>query len=333
MRLARRGIAALATRLQSGPGAVARQRTSVQRLQLRNLGGHRAALWRGGDTACSARFWRSAMVGGLVPLVAASSLDEPARRMFCAAASFAQPGCRVKVQYTGRLEDGTVFDSTDGKDPLTFTLGEGSVIKGFDSGVKGMSPGEKKEVRIPPEEAYGERDEVKGIQTVPRDRLPGGDLEVGAMLRTENGQVLTVTKVEGDQVTLDLNHPLAGKTLIFELTLVEIMPPMELKVTTLSPGDGKTFPKPGDKLEMHYTGTLADTGAKFDSSLDRGQPFAFTIGVGQVIKGWDEGVMKMSLGEKARLEIPSAMGYGERGVGPIPPGSDLVFEVELLKIN
>jgi FKBP-type peptidyl-prolyl cis-trans isomerase len=84
----------------------------------------------------------------------------------------------------------------------------------------------------------------------------------------------------------------------------------------------------------HYTGTLAADGSKFDSSLDRGDPFAFTIGVGQVIKGWDEGVIQMSLGEKAKLEIPSEMGYGSRGAGgAIPPDADLVFEVELLKIN
>merc|ERR1719473_1752407 len=107
-----------------------------------------------------------------------------------------------------------------------------------------------------------------------------------------------------------------------------------LTLAVLKPGDGKTFPKSGDKLTMHYTGTLADGGSKFDSSRDRGQPFQFTIGVGQVIPGWDEGVMKMSLGQRAILRIPSDMGYGRKGAGGvIPPNADLVFDVELLDIH
>jgi len=104
--------------------------------------------------------------------------------------------------------------------------------------------------------------------------------------------------------------------------------------TTLKEGDGKNFPQKGDTLMMHYTGKLKKTGSKFDSSVDRGQPFRFTIGVGQVIKGWDVGVMQMSVGEKAELDMTPDFGYGSRGAGGvIPPNADLLFEVELLKIN
>eukprot|EP00746_Dinoflagellata_sp_MGD_P055477 gnl/MRDRNA2_/MRDRNA2_241329_c0_seq1.p1 gnl/MRDRNA2_/MRDRNA2_241329_c0~~gnl/MRDRNA2_/MRDRNA2_241329_c0_seq1.p1 ORF type:complete len:144 (+),score=27.44 gnl/MRDRNA2_/MRDRNA2_241329_c0_seq1:26-433(+) len=104
--------------------------------------------------------------------------------------------------------------------------------------------------------------------------------------------------------------------------------------TVIKPGDGKTFPKVGDSVTMHYTGTLSANGKKFDSSVDRGQPFVTRIGVGEVIKGWDEGVPQMSLGEKAKLEMTSDFGYGSRGAGGvIPPNADLTFEVELLKIN
>ncbi|KIJ31261.1 hypothetical protein M422DRAFT_214367 [Sphaerobolus stellatus SS14] len=87
-----------------------------------------------------------------------------------------------------------------------------------------------------------------------------------------------------------------------------------------------------DQLQMHYTGALID-GTKFDSSLDRGQPFTFYLGAGQVIQGWDQGLLGMCVGEKRRLRIPSDLGYGQRGSPPnIPPGATLVFDVELLDI-
>jgi len=108
---------------------------------------------------------------------------------------------------------------------------------------------------------------------------------------------------------------------------------MELKSTILVEGSGGQVSKAGDVLTVHYTGTLLD-GTKFDSSVDRGQPFTFTVGVGQVIQGWEEGMLGMKIGEKKKLEIPSTMAYGETGAGGvIPPNADLIFEVELISIG
>ncbi|PWN19532.1 FK506 binding protein [Microstroma glucosiphilum] len=108
---------------------------------------------------------------------------------------------------------------------------------------------------------------------------------------------------------------------------------MGVTVETISAGDGKNFPKSGDKVSMHYVGTLQD-GSKFDSSRDRGSPFQTQIGVGQVIKGWDEGVPQLSLGQKANLICTPDYAYGPRGYPPvIPANATLKFEVELLAIN
>eukprot|EP00913_Durusdinium_trenchii_P007694 g7228.t1 len=109
---------------------------------------------------------------------------------------------------------------------------------------------------------------------------------------------------------------------------------MAVEVKTLRPGDGVTYPKPGDKLVTHYVGRLAATGQEIDSSYQRRLPFRFQLGVQQVIPGWDEGLQRMTLGEKALLTIPASLAYGHSGAGgSIPPDTDLTFEVELLKIS
>ena len=108
---------------------------------------------------------------------------------------------------------------------------------------------------------------------------------------------------------------------------------MGVTVESISPGNGRDFPKQGDTVTIHYTGTLPN-GSKFDSSVDRGKPFQCKIGMGQVIRGWDEGVPQLSVGQKAKLTITPDYGYGARGFPPVIPGnSTLIFEVELLAIN
>jgi FK506-binding protein 1 len=108
---------------------------------------------------------------------------------------------------------------------------------------------------------------------------------------------------------------------------------MSIQKNVSKPGDGKNYPRQGQTVNVHYSGYLTN-GTKFDSSIDRGQPFSFRLGVGQVIKGWDLGVASMSQGEIARFTIPSEFGYGPRGAPPsIPPNATLIFDVQLLSFN
>lgn len=139
----------------------------------------------------------------------------------------AQDGDTVQVHYTGRLDDGSVFDSSREDEPLEFELGSGRVIPGFESAVSGMSVGESLEVELEPDEAYGERrDDL--VMPVERDQLPEQlEPEVGDALEVQlgSGERTTATVVDADDasVTLDLNHPLAGRTLNFELELLDIV--------------------------------------------------------------------------------------------------------------
>ena len=138
----------------------------------------------------------------------------------------AKNGDHVSVHYTGRLEDGTVFDSSRDGAPIEFELGSGMVIPGFDNAVQGMAVGEQREVRIAPEDAYGHRREDLRVP-VPRDQFPPGvQPEVGRTLAVQvaPGQdaLATIAAVDEESVTLDLNHPLAGETLVFDIELVGI---------------------------------------------------------------------------------------------------------------
>lgn len=105
----------------------------------------------------------------------------------------------------------------------------------------------------------------------------------------------------------------------------------DLTIVTLSPGTGPEA-KNGDAVSVNYTGTLTN-GTVFDTNIGKGAPFTFTLGAGEVIAGWDQGVLGMKKGEKRKLTIDPALAYGEREIGPIPPSSTLIFEVELLGIN
>jgi peptidylprolyl isomerase len=138
-----------------------------------------------------------------------------------------KPGDTVRIHYTGTLSDGTTFDSSQGREPLQFTVGSGQIIPGLDRAIPGMNVGETKTVTVPAAEAYGDRN-PDGVQTVPRAQVPDHiPLDPGTQLQVQTGDgrtlPVTVTEVTAEEVVLDANHPLAGKDLTFEVELVEIV--------------------------------------------------------------------------------------------------------------
>jgi FKBP-type peptidyl-prolyl cis-trans isomerase FkpA len=178
---------------------------------------------------------------------------------------------------------------------------------------------------------YGNTAVVTGRATFIRNQRPlgqDGHIEVWVKRAGPSGkdvwQAVSWSSIPFTKSTIarSTEQPSGGK---------EVATQPELKFEDIVVGVGIS-PQPGQNVTVHYTGTL-ENGAKFDSSVDRGQPFTFKIGVGQVIKGWDEGVMTMKVGGKRKLVIPPHLGYGSRGTGPIPPNSTLIFEVELLEVK
>ncbi len=220
----------------------------------------------------------------------------------------ATPGSTVSVHYVGTLLDGKKFDSSrDRGQPIKFKLGAGRVIKGWEEGVALLRVGDKAVFTIPPTLAYGEREIGNGL-------IP------------------------------------ANSTLIFEVELMDVAEapkPFDVKgKDTLTTPSGLKYivvskakdaaalkAEAGKNVSVHYTGMLTD-GRVFDSSVERGTPFQFGLGSGQVIKGWDEGIALMQVGDKLRLIIPAELGYGANGSGGvIPPNATLIFDVELMGVQ
>ncbi len=141
--------------------------------------------------------------------------------------SEAKEGDTVRVHYTGRLDDGSEFDSSKGRDPIEFKIGDGDILKGVEDAVVGLEPGQSNSVTLPAQDAYGERRDDM-IQEIERNVLPGDiEPEVGLQLQAQspggNPMLLTITEVQDEKITVDANHPLAGKDLTFDLELVEIV--------------------------------------------------------------------------------------------------------------
>ena len=186
---------------------------------------------------------------------------------------------------------------------IKFVLGEGAFIRGTDEGIVGMKPNGKRMIVVPSELAYGE----KGIGPVP----PNADLKVFIEL-------------------LDVKDPVVAEMWDVDKSKIKTSE-SGLMYVIIEEGEGD-FATDGNVVKVHYSGYLEDS-TKFDSSVERDEPFSFVIGNKQVIAGWDEGIKLLKTGGKARFVIPPSLGYGDITAGKIPPNSTLVFDVELLEVK
>lgn len=218
----------------------------------------------------------------------------------------ATPGSTVTVHYTGTLTNGTKFDSSkDRNQPFSFKLGAGRVIRGWDEGIALLRVGDKATLTIPAELGYGNMN----MGSIP----PGSTLIFDVELLKVQEPAKPWTVDSKDTVTT----PSGLQYIVVERT----------KDANAMKADS------GKMVYVHYTGFLTN-GTIFDSSVERGEPINFQLGTGSVIKGWEEGIGLMKVGDKLRLIIPSKLGYGERGAGGvIPANATLIFDVELMKVQ
>lgn len=231
----------------------------------------------------------------------------------------AKNGDLIEINYRGwiikdsaNLFGDWVVDTTKNNDliansymmnqPIKFVLGSDSFIKGSEEGMVGMKPGGKRTIIIPSNLAYGK----EGMGPIP----PNTDIKVVIELLLAK-EVPAVNMWDVDSTSLKTT-------------------PSGLKYFILQEGTGENV-KPAQTVVVHYSGFLLD-GTKFDSSVERDEPITFVAGVGQVIPGWDEGLLLLKKGSKARFVIPANLAYGQRDMGKIPPNSTLIFDVEMVDI-
>ncbi|MGN6200784.1 MAG: FKBP-type peptidyl-prolyl cis-trans isomerase [Solirubrobacterales bacterium] len=228
-------------------------------------------------------------------------------------------GDPITIQYVGYDYDThkKFASSWDEGKPFTFTLGKGEVIPGWEEGLLELEGGDRRELVIPPSETSGPF--PKGS---PKDHA--AIFVVDAIPAQNAGKPSKETK----QKTVTSNK----KKTKPKVTVPSGPPPKKLEIKDLEKGSGPAA-KPGDEVSVQYVGVNYKTGKEFDASWDRGEPFTFKLGEGAVIEGWEKGIVGMKPGGRRELIIPPELGYGYQRSGSIPPGSTLIFVVDLISVG
>lgn len=247
------------------------------------------------------------------------------------------PNDFVSVGYTGYLLNGTQFSSskTNNK-PLSFQLGAGKVIKGWEKGIPLFKEGGVGKLFIPAKLAYG--NSAYGQFITPNSPLIF-DIELLSLtplaeyeLNKQKELYLAQEKQRIQDSILSINQKTMIEKYIADNKLKTFTTPSGLIYVVDEQGTGAKVEN-GKTAYIHYVGTLLD-GSKFDSSRDRGAPFSFVVGTGRVIRGWDEGLPLFNVGGKGKLIIPPSLGYGARAMGPSLPGNSvLIFDIEVMDVK
>lgn len=214
----------------------------------------------------------------------------------------AEDGKIVLVHYTGKLGDGTTFDSSVGGDPIRFPLGQGRVIDGWDEGIALLDEGDRALLVIPPELGYG----PAGTGGIPPNATLYFEVELVDVL--EGGPAAPLSVDEDDYETTDSG----------------------LQVYVVEEGEGDA-PEDGQPVRVDFTAWFTD-GSRLDSTIDAGQPLVFALGSEQLFPGLSEAVSTMRVGGQSQFIIPADLAFGETGTGGIPPNSDLIFLIDLLEL-
>lgn len=241
-------------------------------------------------------------------------------------------GFIVTFHFNLQLADGSqVFSSYDKGEPMQLTCGKPFDTPGFDQGIGMMKKGGKARFIVPSEIAFGPSG--RGAVIPPYSTLIYDVEVIDVMTKSEFDKMQENQKKQEEmEKSSAKNLETSKRNTYLKEHNINVQPTASgLYYVETVKGTG-TKATPGKKVKVHYTGKLLD-GTKFDSSLDRGEPFSFTLGQGMVIKGWDEGISLMNVGGKATLIIPSSIAYEDRDMGVIKPYSTLVFDVELINVE